>query len=83
MIQMTYANFRLVGTKKIQEMLPMQLTADGVPFAVIHRPEDVIVIEDMHPGIIKRLRGLELMARKGMTPIKKVKAEDVKEPSGE
>jgi len=83
MIRMTYAQFRNIGTGRIKAVLPIELTADGEPFAVVSKPEDVIVIKDMHPRVLHMLRAIELKARMGMPKIAVLTAEEVKESLGE
>ena len=66
MKQMLISKFRFPARDKMLEVMPVVLTSDGQPFAVEGKPEDVIVIGDMHPVMKKKMKDLEGIARAGM-----------------
>ena len=55
---------RTVG--ELQELMPLKMLADGEPFAILVKPNDVIVLADLHPAVRYKLRAREQLARSAM-----------------
>lgn len=69
---------RLNGTDTAANM-PCILTLEGVAFAVVVNPADIIVLSDLHPAVVFRLRNIEQQARAGMPkPLDIRKAEELR-----
>lgn len=73
MRQMSLSDFRKLRVIDMQDMLPVTITAEGVPVAQVVNPDDVIVIGDLHPRLQNRFRAMEKKSRIGMPKAEKVK----------
>ncbi len=65
MLEMPFSKLRPLGKDRLVEVLPVVVTSDGESFAIMAKPEDVIVLSNMHPIMRKRLKDLEAIARAG------------------
>lgn len=73
MKEMSLSTFRRLKATEIKDMLPVTITAEGVPVAQVVNPDDVIVIGDLHPRLQNRFRAMEKKSRIGMPKVEKVK----------
>jgi len=59
----------MIRQKKVDEvlaLLPIKITSDGEIVAVMAKPDDIIVVQDLHPRVRNMLKALEAKARMGM-----------------
>lgn len=60
------ADLRLITNPELKEILPVILLGNGEPVCVLVKPEDVVVIGDMHPAVRRQFKAKERLVRNGM-----------------
>lgn len=66
MERVAISDWRTWKVDKINENIPMMITIEGVDTFLLDRPENIIVVSDLHPRVRNRLKALEYKARAGM-----------------
>lgn len=69
-----WADFRKLTKGKVTENLPLCVNTEDrnpegwrqIPFLVVGRPEEIIILSDLHPVMQAKLRNIELQARSAM-----------------
>ena len=66
MERVAISDWRTWKVAQINENLPLMITIEGVDAFLIDRPENIIVVSDLHPRVRNNLKALEYRARAGM-----------------
>lgn len=74
-----HAELRRLTKGEIEDLMPMIVTNDGEPYAVIDKPENVITLSDIHIRVRNMLRAMEKRARGGMPPPVKIALKEIME----
>lgn len=77
MYEIPYSEFRKLNITEIQSHLPMTLTRDGVPCAVLGSIDNIIVLDDVHPRMKTRLISLYKLTRATVKPSIKISASEI------
>ena len=72
------SEFKKLNTQEIRKIVPLTIAVDGEPRFVIDDKDSVIALGDLHIVIRRNLKALEMRARKGMSPPKKLTFEDIR-----
>jgi len=72
MREMSAADFRKATKAVIKSMLPAAITYEGVVEFIACRPEDIIVVSDLHISVRNALKAQEGRIRAGMPKPTKV-----------
>jgi len=75
---MSKSDFCRLSIKEIRDLIPFELTADGHQLAIVCKPEDVIVVSDLHIRMRNKLKAQEKRARMGMPSPERVSADEVR-----
>ena len=77
MNRITWREVQTTKSSQIAESLPLEVTSSGEVIGYLVRPEDAIVISDLHPAVRAQLKAREALARQGMPkPVPVVPKED-------
>lgn len=68
---------RKMGGERIKKILPVIITFDGEPVAIMATLKGVVVLSDLHPRMQAKMKNMELRARAGMLKPEKVVAADI------
>ncbi len=68
----TGAQFRRLSQEGMMSSLPLIITHNDNPTAVVARPEDVVILSDLHPRMRNMIKAMEKRARMGMPPPERV-----------
>ena len=75
MKQISITEFKRLTKVQMLEEMPLELLAEGFPFAIVASLDGVIVIEDLHPRVQNQLKAQEKRARVGMPRVEKFSPE--------
>ena len=64
--------FRRMPLPQLLDSLPALVTSDGMPAFILAKPDEAIIIGDMHPRVQKQLKAQEAKARNGMAPVEQI-----------
>jgi len=78
MKEMSLSEFRRLTVQESKDVLPLILTAEGTPFAVIGKIDELIILSDLHIRVQNQLRALEQKVRLSMPAPVKIFADEVK-----
>ena len=70
---------RKLNATEIRDLLPVMMTYENEPFAMLCNPEDIVVIADMHPTVRRQFRAKEAQVRAGMPKDMKLEATNMRE----
>ena len=68
------SDFRRYGKDEVTNLLPILITIEGEVKIVAAKPDEIIVLSDLHPRVRTMLKMLERRARAGMPPMEKIYA---------
>ena len=66
MKEATLSEVRKRTVEELKAIMPVVITADGIPFAYLAGLDDIIIIVDLHPRVANMLKMMEKRARGGM-----------------
>ena len=62
----TKSEFTKLSAEELQKVIPLVLTIDGAPVAMIVNPADIIYLGDLHPRVRVQFKAREVQVRAGM-----------------
>ena len=80
MLTMAISEWRRLSKEETIKTVPVILTIEGEAVLTVDKIDEVIALSDMHPRIKTQLRALEMKARAGMPPVKKLFVDDMRMP---
>lgn len=76
---LSMADFRKLKQDEIDGVTPCIITYNGEPVGIYAKPEEVVVVSDLHIVMRNRFKGMEQKARMGMPPPLLKKISDIRE----
>ncbi len=67
-----WSDCKRLNVDELKQIMPLMVTADGVPLFLADNPDQVIGMSDLHPRVRNMLRGIEGKARVGQPGITRV-----------
>lgn len=73
----TTTDLKKIAGRDLPNLSPIAVTFDGEVVAYIVKPEDVIIIGDLHPRVKKQFRAQEQKVRRGMANPRRIELDQL------
>ena len=80
MNRISKVDFARLTAEEQARVTPVLLTADNVPYAVVGKIDEIIILSDLHPRIRRNFKAMEEKVRVGMPGSKRIYADEAKKP---